>query len=385
MEKKKTEKNDVKMMKNFNPMNRGIMKENVINPFVLKENVGNDLVLNENEGGREEKVLTMRRRRKRTVRSKQEVVVDITKVRQICLKDSEDLGDLKEIMSEKETNMIHLEEIDTLDGDNPRLVSHLVANIYKYLREKENDNQITCYMNNQTEVNEIIRTILVDWLVEVHQLFKLIPETLYLTIDILDRYLQVKNIERKRFHLLGITAMLVASKYEEIYSPEVNDFVYISDETYTAEDILNMEQDILRIIDFNLTYPSSLYFLRRYTKAAESNIFIHTLCKYLIEMSLMTSKMLIYTPSLIASSSVYLARKMLSQKPHWPNTLEYYTSYTEEKLQNCVLDLQNLVFSISCSNYQSIVSKYSSAKLGEVSLLNPYEEIESDEDDYEVN
>jgi len=83
-----------------------------------------------------------------------------------------------------------------------------------------------------------MRTILVGWLVEVHLKFKLLPETLFLTVNLIDRYCQIKQVERKNYQLLGVTAMLVASKYEEIYAPEIRDFVYITDKAYTKEEIL---------------------------------------------------------------------------------------------------------------------------------------------------
>lgn len=83
-----------------------------------------------------------------------------------------------------------------------------------------------------------MRVILVGWLIEVHLKFKLFPETLFLTVNLIDRYCEKKYVQRTNYQLLGVTAMLIASKYEEIYAPEIRDFVYITDKAYTKEQIL---------------------------------------------------------------------------------------------------------------------------------------------------
>jgi hypothetical protein len=90
----------------------------------------------------------------------------------------------------------------------------------------------------QTDINEKMRAILVDWLIEVHYKFKLMPETLFLTVNLIDRFLEKIDVVRTKLQLVGVTAMLIACKYEEIYAPEVRDFVYITDKAYTREEIL---------------------------------------------------------------------------------------------------------------------------------------------------
>ena len=107
-------------------------------------------------------------------------------------------------------------------------------------------------MKSQSDINESMRAILVDWMVEVHLKFKLLSETLFLTVNIIDRYLSLKGISRQRLQLVGVAAMLISTKYEEIYPPTVKDFVYITDEAYTKEEVLEMESDILQTLDFDL-------------------------------------------------------------------------------------------------------------------------------------
>lgn len=93
-------------------------------------------------------------------------------------------------------------------------------------------------MERQEDINEKMRAILIDWLIEVHLKFKLVPESLFLTVNLIDRYLEKETVNRQKLQLVGVTAMLIACKYEEIYPPIVKDFVYITDNAYTKEEIL---------------------------------------------------------------------------------------------------------------------------------------------------
>lgn len=126
-------------------------------------------------------------------------------------------------------------------------------------------------MDSQPELNEKMRAILADWLIDVHRKFELSPETLYLTINLVDRFLAIKLVRRRELQLLGISAMLVASKYEEIWPPEVNDFVCLSDRAYSPEQILAMEKTILNKLEWYLTVPTTYVFLVRFIKASGSN------------------------------------------------------------------------------------------------------------------
>ena len=112
------------------------------------------------------------------------------------------------------------------------------------------------FLLKQNEVNDRIRGILIAWLIEIHYKFKLIPETLYLCCNIIDRYCEKKQIAKDNFQLIGVAAMFVACKYEEIYPPEIKDFIFVSDKSYTRKQILEYENDILMTLDFNMTICS---------------------------------------------------------------------------------------------------------------------------------
>ena len=124
-------------------------------------------------------------------------------------------------------------------------------------------------MTRQIDINEKMRGILVDWVIEVHLKFKYFPETLYLAINLIDRYLERTQILRNRLQLVAVAALLIASKYEEIYANEVKDFVFISDNAYTREEVLSMEEQILISLEFNVTIASSFRFLERFAKVGQ--------------------------------------------------------------------------------------------------------------------
>jgi cyclin B len=266
-------------------------------------------------------------------------------------------------------NCDQYEDIDVNDFDDPQAVADYVNDIYEYLREKEKDGVDPGYINNLEDVNDKMRAILVDWLVEVHRMFKLLPETLFLAVNIIDRYLSLTQISREKLQLVGVTAMLIASKYEEIYAPEVNDFVYISDGAYTKQQILKMEQTLLNTLNFNITHPSSLHFLRRYSKAGGSDYTLHTLCKYLIELVLVDVKLLKYYPSLIAAASVYLGRAMTQRTPLWTPTLQHYSTYSEQTVRECAQEINELLKKSQKSSLKAIRKKYSLPKFGQVAEL----------------
>jgi hypothetical protein len=131
-----------------------------------------------------------------------------------------------------------VDDIDEREKDEPFCVTEYVEDMYASFREREVTTSVRAtYMDDQPHINERMRAILIDWLVEVHFKFKLVPETLYLAVNLLDRYLQTREIKRPKLQLLGIVCLLIASKYEDLYAPELRDLVYICDRAYTLGDV----------------------------------------------------------------------------------------------------------------------------------------------------
>ena len=163
------------------------------------------------------------------------------------------------------------------------------------------------YMEDQSDINAKMRAILVDWLIEVHTKFRLVPETLYLCINILDRYCKMVQIRRSKLQLVGVTSLLIACKYEEIYPPEVRDCVFITDRAYTSSEVLDMEQDIVHRLGFKITVPTAYPFLRRFLSMINASALTKHAASYYTERTLQEHDMLFYKPSLICIAAVVLA------------------------------------------------------------------------------
>lgn len=119
------------------------------------------------------------------------------------------------------------------------------------MRKNENQNRLrNNFMERQKDVNENMRRILVDWLLRVHYNFKLSAETFFLAVSITDRYLSKVQAHKLNLQLIGVTALLIASKYEDIYAIEIKSIVLICNKTYKREEILDMELSILITLDF---------------------------------------------------------------------------------------------------------------------------------------
>jgi len=268
------------------------------------------------------------------------------------------------------------EDIDAEDAGVPHFATEYVKDIFYYLREKEIADQPRAdYLLQHTETNEAMRTILVNWMVEVHMQFKTLPESMFLSVSILDRYLQNNQVSRQQLQLVGLTAMFIACKYEETIAPSVEDYVFISDDVYTEENVLDMEGVMLKEIDWNLAIPSPLHFLRRFSKAGRSDSRIHTLCKYFVELTLSEYMMLSFLPSKIAAAAVYIARKMTAKTPFWNNTLIHYTGYREEDLRPCaksiihILKREAVRAASNKSNVRPATRKYSSTRYFSVATV----------------
>jgi G2/mitotic-specific cyclin-B, other len=217
-------------------------------------------------------------------------------------------------------------------------------------------------MKNQDMINDSMRAVLIDWLMEVHLKFELLPETLFLCVNLIDRYLNLKKVDKTQFQLLGVSAMLIASKYEEIYAPEVRDFIYATNKTYSGEDILRMEYSILSSLNFETLHFSAFRFLERFHFISndQGNHKCFLLAQYFIELNLLDYDMIKYPASLQAACALYLARKILKIDPanNWSSHLISQTGYSEKDLQDCLKDIVNLIPFVLKSKVNTVLKKF---------------------------
>jgi len=268
-------------------------------------------------------------------------------------------------------------DIDALeDQNNPQLCVEYASSIYAYLREVEEGLSIRKEFLSGGYVNGKMRAVLVDWLIEVHSQFKLLQETLYMTVYIIDKFLQTEGhtIRRNKLQLVGVTAMFIASKVEEMYAPEINDFVYITDNAYTAVEIRQMELRVLNTLGFNFSRPLPLHFLRRNSKAGDVDVLQHTVAKYLIEMCLLEYDMAHVPPSLLAAAALFLSLRLLEPNATlantWNPTLEFYSTYSTKQIIPVVCKLAVILTKRDDNKMRAVHVKYMNKKYMKVGELS---------------
>ena len=261
--------------------------------------------------------------------------------------------------------MLNALEEKILPRSNPQEVDEYFDDIVEYLREEDNKKRVDPnYMEHQDDINYKMRSILVDWLVDVHLKYKLVPETLFLTINIIDRYLNKVNTPRTELQLVGVAAMFIAGKYEDIFPPEAKEFAYITDKAFTKEQVIHMEKKILEDLDFDVTVVTSFRFLEIFKKMLKLNEDTFYYAWYLIELCLVDYKMLRFKPSEIAASACLIAWKMMK---NWLlEDFEELTGYNEESLKECSKEICIYLQEEEKGKLHAVTEKFSLSKYRQV-------------------
>ncbi|KAB5594560.1 G2/mitotic-specific cyclin cdc13 [Ceratobasidium theobromae] len=253
------------------------------------------------------------------------------------------------------------DDLDAEDADDPTMVAEYVAEIFEYMKELEVRTMPSpIYMKSQPDLTWEMRGILMDWIIQVHSRFRLLPETLFLATNIIDRFLSMRIVSLVKLQLVGITGLFVAAKYEEIMAPSVQNFLKISDSGYTEQEILQAEKYILRTLGWDLSYPNPMSWLRRASKADAYDVQTRTMAKFLVEISVVDERLLKCPPSLLSAAALWLARLVLDRE-EWNANLEHYSGYSEEALLPCANTMLNYILQPP-SAHESLWKKYSGKK-----------------------
>ncbi|PGH00921.1 hypothetical protein AJ79_08076 [Helicocarpus griseus UAMH5409] len=216
------------------------------------------------------------------------------------------------------------------------MVAEYGDEIFQYMRELEMKLLPNAhYMDNQSEIQWSMRSVLMDWLVQVHHRFSLLPETLFLCVNYIDRFLSCKIVSLGKLQLVGATAIFIAAKYEEINCPSLQEIIYMVDNGYSADEILKAERFMLSMLQFELGWPGPMSFLRRISKADDYDLETRTLAKYFLEITIMDERFVGTPPSFTAAGAHCLARLML-RKGIWTPAHVYYSNYTYSQLHPLV-------------------------------------------------
>ncbi|OQV19529.1 G2/mitotic-specific cyclin-B2 [Hypsibius exemplaris] len=260
----------------------------------------------------------------------------------------------------------HITDIYQGDDTSEALVVAYVEHIYSYLHFREETRLKQNYMDEMS-VNGRMRAILMDWLVSVAYKFHMCQDTLFLAVDITDRFLATPEIDvtKDELQLVGVTAMFIASKFEEVYPPELDDFVYIADNSCTKEQILEAEMMITNQLNFDFTRPSPVHFLRRICKAAGASTEEYCMAKYICELSILDITFVAVVPSMTAAAAMYLTlkyypRELTPHLPFWNADMQYYSGHAEQEIIPIATMLLESIKIAPKVKHQCIYKKYGS-------------------------
>ncbi|KAK3070226.1 B-type cyclin [Teratosphaeriaceae sp. CCFEE 6253] len=259
----------------------------------------------------------------------------------------ESTGGVTTILAPKETEKVQKELVEArMFVDSTRtaediedeqwdtsMVAEYSDDIFGYMRELETRMAPNPrYMDQQTEIQWSMRAVLMDWVIQVHQRFNLLPETLFLTVNYIDRFLSCKIVSLGKLQLVGATAIFVAAKYEEVQCPTIAEIIYMVDGGYNADELLKAERFMLSMLQFELGWPGPMSFLRRISKADDYDLETRTLAKYFLEVTVMDERFVGCTPSFLAAGAHCMARMML-RKGDWSPAHVFYSNYTYSQLK----------------------------------------------------
>ena len=329
------QKKNIRYPKDNNKKQNEIDKENNVNLININKNSNKDIVIDAENEEKENEIT-------------------------IHNDDEEDI----EMKDETENqNLIYNMYPQNVDEYFDDVVNELKNNEEKFLPEVN-------YMTKQKDINHRMRAILIDWLIDVHLKYKMVPQTMYISVNLIDRYLSKNETSRVKLQLVGVASMFISSKYEEIYPPELKDFVYITDKAYVKSDVLDMEYKMLNSLNFDITFPTQWSFLEIFRKKLQIDQKTFNLAWFLMELSLINYKMLKFKYSQIAASALMIAIKTLNYFDE--AEFEKNTGYNKNELQECVKKINNFYIYNSTHSLQAIRKKFSSKKYDEVSKIQIY-------------
>ncbi|XP_012225048.1 G2/mitotic-specific cyclin-B3 [Linepithema humile] len=251
---------------------------------------------------------------------------------------------------------------------DPFQVSMYAMDIFDYLKEREVQFPIGDYMERQVCLSRWMRALLIDWMVEVQESFELNHETLYLAIKLVDLYLTKVTVGKETLQLLGASSLFIASKFDERIPPMVEDFLYICDGAYSQRELIRMEMNVLKVVNFDLGIPLSYRFLRRYARCAKVSMPTLTLARYILEYSLMDYSMITLSDSKLAAAALLLAM-LMKDLGGWNSTLEYYSGYKLDDIRDICNLLNETLHKKHKETLMTVRNKYSHKIFFEVAKL----------------
>lgn len=259
-----------------------------------------------------------------------------------------------------------------LPSEDILAVTEYSKEIYQYLKKRETQQMPKWnYMQRQADITFSMRSVLVDWLVEVAGEYNLGNETIHLAVSYIDRFLSCMSVERSKLQLVGTACLMIAAKYEEIYPPGVEEFALITDNTYTNKQVLRMEHLVLKVLGFDVSTPTSHLFVNHFCQMFHMDGKVLHLAMYLNELSLLDGSTFMKFPgSVVAASSVVLARHTLGIEA-WADGMAVEAGYSVDDLKECVVGLYEIFVAAPTLVQQATREKYKHYGLNKVAEVKP--------------
>ena len=269
-----------------------------------------------------------------------------------------------------------IDPCDMLDIRNPQSVSEYVKPIFKLMKEQQSHfHPLKNYLDEK--VTKKTRAALVEWVTEVHFKFKLFPETLWITINIIDRYLAKRTVPAQQMQILGLAALLIASKYEDIYPPELKEMMKCASSLSaptslsTRNEVLNMESLILFHLGFDFSAPTPLRFIERFSKVANADEKTKHVALYVCELAAHDFDLVFkYSPSMLACVGMSIASKT-TRGSMWFKVMEKEAGVREEEVKEIINhDFARIVDRIETDlGVKAVHKKYTQYALYEVAKV----------------
>nr|AGX85864.1 cyclin B [Alexandrium fundyense] len=287
-----------------------------------------------------------------------------------------DISNMGSMVNACKDRKVVKKSLPSLPDPNPQLVREYACDVMRCLLQRElHFLPRPDYMDEQPQINAKMRSILNDWLFEVHRKYTLKRETLFLAVNLTDRYLSHATVSRQRLQLVGVTALLIAAKFEEIEPPELADLVYVTADSYSRQDIMDMEIAMLGVFQFEIAAPTAANFLQHFHAAAEIRAAgradaapaqaesprdqVRTdLAWYLVELALLDVRMIRHAPSHVAAAALLLSNKLAGSRPAWSGLLSRLSGYVEKELEACSAELGQLLEAAPHDSLQAIRGQY---------------------------
>lgn len=250
--------------------------------------------------------------------------------------------------------------------------------IFAYLKSRESMFKVGDYMRKHKCISHADRATLGDWMVEVQESFELYHETLYLAIKLTDLYLdRVESVRKDKLQLIGSAAIFIAAKFDERSPPLIEDFLYICNDAFSREDLIEMEMKFLRVVGFeSLTAPLSYSFLRRYSRVIKEDMATLSAARYVLEISLLWFDFSRVSESKMAAASLLWALRV-KKRGGWNPILTKYSGYKLEDIEPLMYALNHMIHMRSkyLGKFTVIYEKYCNEVFYESAFLTPLPDI----------